>query len=39
MPTDLTRFDFHVLRFMKSLDVMAMTDAEVGHLLKEDVVQ
>ena len=33
MPTDLTRFDFHVLRFMKSLDVMAMTDAEVGQYI------
>jgi uncharacterized protein YdaU (DUF1376 family) len=30
MPADLTRFDFHVLRFMKSLDVMAMSAEEVG---------
>lgn len=27
---DLTRFDFHVLRFMKSLDVMSMSTQEVG---------
>ena len=30
---DLTRFDFHVLRFMKSLDVMAMDACEVGQYM------
>jgi hypothetical protein len=30
---DLTRFDFHVLRFMKSLDVMAMSAEEVGQYI------
>ena len=30
MPADLTRFDFHVMRFMHSEDVKAMTAEEVG---------
>lgn len=33
MAIDLTRFDFHVLRFMKSLDVMAMTPEEIGEYI------
>src|SRR5208282_1991730 len=32
-PSDLTRFDFHVVRFMNSYDVEIMTDAEIGQYL------
>ncbi len=32
-PSDLTRFDFHVVRFMNSYDVEIMTDAEIGQFL------
>ncbi len=32
-PSDLTRFDFHVVRFMNSYDVETMTDAEIGQYL------
>jgi hypothetical protein len=32
-PADLTRFDFHVVRFMNSYDVEIMTDAEIGQYI------
>lgn len=32
-PADLTRFDFHVVRFMNSYDVEVMTDSEIGQYI------
>lgn len=33
MPVDLTRFDFHVIRFMNSYDVEMMTNSEIGQYI------